>query len=115
MYAASKAAVNSFTRAAALEFGRFGVRVNAVAPGIVETQLVERQLGDARAPTLRNQIPLRSFGTPEDVAEVVVFLATPAASYMTGAIVPIDGGLPLAIGLSTARAPSAGRDKARKQ
>jgi 3-oxoacyl-[acyl-carrier protein] reductase len=87
-YAASKAGLIALTRTAALESARRGVTVNAVAPGLVETDLtrdVPREL--ARA------IPARRAGTPEEVAAVVAFLASEEASYVNGATVIVDGGL----------------------
>jgi len=94
-YAASKGAVESLTRSAAVELARFGVRVNAIAPGVVETRLMERVLGKRREQLLR-RIPLGRFARPEEVAEVVVFLASDHASYITGEIIRVAGGMGLA-------------------
>jgi NAD(P)-dependent dehydrogenase (short-subunit alcohol dehydrogenase family) len=96
-YAASKGAVNSLTRSAAVELARFGVRVNAVAPGVVETRLMERVLGKRRK-RLLERIPLGRFAEPEEVANVVLFLASDRASYITGEVIRVAGGMGLAHG-----------------
>lgn len=97
-YAASKAAINAFTRCAAVEFARFGIRVNAVLPGFAPTELVG-DLVNKDGKAIRKQIPMRSFAAVEDVARLVAFLAGPDSSYMTGALVPIDGGAHVQLGL----------------
>lgn len=94
-YAASKGAVNGLTRSAAVEMARFGIRVNAVAPGVVETRLMERVLGKRRK-QLTGRIPLRRFAAPEEVANVVLFLASDLSSYITGEVVRVAGGMGLA-------------------
>ncbi|MFD4539132.1 SDR family NAD(P)-dependent oxidoreductase [Streptomyces bauhiniae] len=88
VYAATKGAVNSLTRAWAAEYGPAGVRVNAVAPGPVYTSAPKEYL-DMYIPL----IPLRRVAQPEDVAEVVGFLVSPGGSYINGAVIPVDGGL----------------------
>ncbi len=93
-YVSSKGAINSFTRAAAVELARFGVRVNAVAPGVVETQMMTRVLDRARE-TMRKRIPLGRFAEPEEIANVVVFLASDRASYITGEVIRVAGGMGL--------------------
>jgi 3-oxoacyl-[acyl-carrier protein] reductase len=98
-YAASKGAVNAFTRCCAMELARFGVRVNAVLPGFAPTGLVAELLEKDGGKGIRRQIPMRSFATVEQVAHTVVFLAGPASSYMTGTLVPVDGGASTALGL----------------
>ncbi|MGI8554515.1 MAG: SDR family NAD(P)-dependent oxidoreductase [Dehalococcoidia bacterium] len=90
-YAASKGAINAFTRCAAMELARFGVRVNAVLPGFAQTELVAGLVEKAGKGILQ-QIPMRSFATVEEVAHVVLFLASPDAQYMTGSLVTVDGG-----------------------
>jgi 3-oxoacyl-[acyl-carrier protein] reductase len=93
-YAASKGAINAFTRALAVEVGSRNVTVNAVAPGFIETDMsaaVRNKAGDF----LKKLIPMRRLGKPEDVARVVVFLAGPESGYMTGQVLTVDGGLSL--------------------
>ena len=91
-YAAAKAAVLALTKSAALEYGP-AIRVNSVSPGIVETTLTAPILADAAARAgMESRTPLRRIGTPEDVAGVVVFLCSPAAAYVTGADIAVDGG-----------------------
>lgn len=93
VYSALKAAVAGYTRAAAVELGPLGIRVNAVAPGIVATPA---SLANFDGDTQRQKTavtPLRRFGQPEEMADVVAFLASPASSYVTGALLVADGGL----------------------
>jgi 3-oxoacyl-[acyl-carrier protein] reductase len=94
-YSASKGAVNSFTRALAVELARRNVTVNAVAPGFVATDMSEAVRNLAGEDALKKMIPARRLGKPEDVAGVVVFLAGPAAAYITGQVITVDGGLSL--------------------
>src|SRR5438132_180745 len=91
-YAASKAGLIGLARSLARELGSREVTVNVVAPGFIETDMTA-QLSDARRTEVLASVPLRRFATPEEVATVVTFLASPAAAYITGAIVPFDGGL----------------------
>ena len=93
-YAASKGAVNSFTRALAVELASRGVTVNAVAPGFIETDMSEAVRNKAGDKVVK-MIPMRRLGTPEDIAKVVVFLAGPESSYLTGQVITVDGGLSL--------------------
>jgi NAD(P)-dependent dehydrogenase (short-subunit alcohol dehydrogenase family) len=91
-YAASKAGLIGFTRTLAKEGGPYGINVNAVAPGVILTEPVKKQVaGHEEAYT--STIPLRRLGTPEDVANVVLFLVSPLASYITGVVVDINGGM----------------------
>ena len=97
-YCASKGAVVLFTRALALETAAFGVRVNAIAPGDILTPLTEAQLGtgEKREQSLREMAsvyPLGRIGTAEEAAALIVFLASARASFVTGAVYGIDGGL----------------------
>lgn len=100
VYSASKGALSSFTRAAAFELGKYGIRVNGVAPGTVYTATVERNLslltdeGRGRFQEMIDEIyPLKRLGTPEEIAEFCAFLASDKASWVTGGIFPVDGGL----------------------
>lgn len=88
-YAASKAGVNGFIRAAALELAEYGITVNGVEPGLIATQAMDN-LGDAA--TLSRGIPLGRLGTPEDIAYAMLFLASPQAGYITGQTLIVDGG-----------------------
>jgi 3-oxoacyl-[acyl-carrier protein] reductase len=90
-YAASKGAVNSFTRALAVELAPRRINVNAVAPGLIETEMSARILEQARDQAL-SRILLRRLGTPADVAGAVIFLASRFADYITGEILHVDGG-----------------------
>jgi NAD(P)-dependent dehydrogenase (short-subunit alcohol dehydrogenase family) len=94
LYVASKHAVEGLTKAAALEAAEFGVRVVAVAPGPIETGMLDRFAGsaDARAGLL-GSLPLKRAGTPDEIARVIMFAASDAASYMTGCILAVDGGM----------------------
>ena len=94
-YAASKAAIEAFTRAVALELAPKGVTVNAIAPGLIETEMSAR-VREMAGNALKRAIPMRRYGTPGDVAELVLFLALPAASYITAQTIAVDGGLSLA-------------------
>jgi 3-oxoacyl-[acyl-carrier protein] reductase len=91
-YSASKAGVIGFTRSAALEFAGRNVTVNAVAPGFVETDMTA-VLGDVFKDEAKKRIPAKRLGQVGDVAECVLFLASPAASYITGQVIAIDGGM----------------------
>jgi len=91
-YAASKAGLVGMARALAREVASRQITVNVVAPGVVETDMTGA-LGDARVAELVAMVPLARAGTPQDVAAVVGFLASDAAAYVTGALVPVDGGL----------------------
>jgi len=95
-YAASKGAINALTRALAVEVASKGVTVNAVAPGMVETEMSSNVRGMADD-KIRKSIPLGRYGTPEDVAGVVVFLASDDGAYITGQVVTVDGGMTVAV------------------
>src|SRR6516162_6286820 len=94
-YAASKGAINAFTRALAVELAARNVTVNAVAPGFIATDMsaaVRNKAGDLIE---KKYIPMKRIGTPEDIARVAVFLASDDAAYMTGQVLTVDGGLSL--------------------
>jgi len=97
-YSASKGAVNAFTRCAAMEYARFGVRINAVLPGFVPTELVEGLVAKDGGQGILKQLPMRKFGDLQDVSGIVVFLATDDAKYMTGAQFTVDGGASAMLG-----------------
>lgn len=91
-YPASKFAVNGFTKSMARELAKDGIRVNAVAPGITKTDMLAN-LPDAMIQPLIQHIPLKRVGEPEDIANAYLFLASEAASYITGVVLPVDGGV----------------------
>lgn len=91
-YSASKAGMIGFTKSVAREVASRGITVNAVAPGFIDTQMTDFVSGDARDALLA-KIPVGRFGTAEDVGAAVAFLASDAASYMTGQVLTVDGGL----------------------
>jgi NAD(P)-dependent dehydrogenase (short-subunit alcohol dehydrogenase family) len=93
-YAASKGAVDAATRSLAIELGPSGIRVNAVAPGVVDTALwaKNREIPGVVA-TIEAQTPLRRWATPEDIADVIVFLASDASRFVTGETISADGGM----------------------
>jgi 3-oxoacyl-[acyl-carrier protein] reductase len=93
-YAASKGAINSFTKALAVELASRNVTVNAIAPGFIETDMsaaVRNKAGDL----IKKMIPMKRIGSPEDVAKVAVFLASADSAYVTGQVITVDGGLSL--------------------
>jgi 3-oxoacyl-[acyl-carrier protein] reductase len=91
-YAASKAAIIGFTKSLALEIGSRNVTVNAVAPGFIQTAMTDAMTDDAKG-QLEGRIALKRLGTPDDIAYPVVFLASEQASYITGTVVNVSGGL----------------------
>jgi 3-oxoacyl-[acyl-carrier protein] reductase len=93
-YAASKGGIIGFTKALAKEVAEYGVRVNAVAPGFIATEMMSL-MTDERTTYMKSQIGLGRFGTAEDVAHLTCFLASDRSSYITGQVIQIDGGLVL--------------------
>lgn len=93
-YAASKGAINAFTRALAVEMASRNITVNAIAPGFIETDMsapIRAKAGDL----IKKFIPMKRVGTPEDIARVAVFLASEDSAYLTGQVLTVDGGLSL--------------------
>lgn len=91
-YSATKAGVIGMTKTAALEFASRGIRVNAVAPGFIETDMTASLPDDVKAEYMQ-KIPLKSLGKPEDIANAVVYLASPLSDYMTGQTLHLNGGM----------------------
>jgi 3-oxoacyl-[acyl-carrier protein] reductase len=91
-YSASKAGVIGFTKALAREVARFGVRINAIAPGFIETDMTET-MDEATKKKLYGQIPLGRPGSPSQVAKAALYLASEDAAYITGQVLTMDGGL----------------------
>ena len=91
-YAASKAGIEGFTRALAMEIGSRGITVNAVAPGFIDTDMT-RGLGEKQAQYMLAQIPLARFGQPKEIASLIGFLVTENAAYITGETIHVNGGM----------------------
>ncbi len=96
-YTASKTGLVGLTRSLAHAWAEHGIRVNAVAPGWIATKMTKPLRDDSdQYQAIRNRIPMGAWGTPEDLAGAAVFLCSPAASYVTGALLPVDGGYAIA-------------------
>jgi len=94
VYSASKGAVSALTRSLAVEYAPYGIRVNCLCPGYVETALIGRYMANPMiAKALLTQTPLRRFGAPQDIANAALFLASDEAAYVTGASLNVDGGM----------------------
>jgi 3-oxoacyl-[acyl-carrier protein] reductase len=98
-YAASKGAVNAFTRCCAVELARFGIRCNAVLPGFAPTDMVAGLMEKDGGKGISKQIPLKVFATVDEVAQAAVFLASPGANHITGAMLTVDGGVSAQVGV----------------
>jgi 3-oxoacyl-[acyl-carrier protein] reductase len=98
-YAASKGAINAFTRSLAVEVAGRNVTVNAIAPGFIETDMSEAVVNKA-GDLIKKAIPCKRLGQPDDIANAVVFLCSPAAAYITGQLLTVDGGLSLGGGMA---------------
>jgi len=96
-YAASKAALLGYTRTLAIESASRGITVNYVAPGFIDTDMMAKY-GKFRE-SMESQIPAKRFASPDDIAGIVTFLLSPGAAYITGAYLPVDGGLTAAMGI----------------
>ncbi len=92
-YTAAKTGVIGLTRSLAVEFGNEGITVNCICPGPIDTPLVARVSAADRAKYVHRRIPMGRYGDPEEVAQMTLSLCLPAASFITGAVVPVDGGL----------------------
>jgi NAD(P)-dependent dehydrogenase (short-subunit alcohol dehydrogenase family) len=94
VYSATKGAVSALSRSLAVEYAPYGIRVNTLLPGYVETALIGRYIANPMiAKGLLAQTPLRRFGTPQDIANAALFLASDEAAYITGAALNVDGGM----------------------
>jgi NAD(P)-dependent dehydrogenase (short-subunit alcohol dehydrogenase family) len=96
-YAASKAALLGYVRTLAIEIARTGVTVNYIAPGFIDTEMLAAYAKFREQ--MESQIPSRRFADPNEIAGVAAFLLSPPASYITGAVLPVDGGLSAALGI----------------
>jgi NAD(P)-dependent dehydrogenase (short-subunit alcohol dehydrogenase family) len=97
VYAAAKAGLIHLNRAMALEWARYQIRVNAIAPGYYHTDLASGYLDSDSGKQLLKRIPQRRLGNPEELDGAILMLASPASSYMTGSVVTVDGGLSLSV------------------
>lgn len=91
-YSASKAGIIGFTRGLALELAPFGINVNAIAPGVIDTPGTKITLPEQKRESIIRSVPLKRLGTPNDIAELAAFLATEASAYITGQTIICDGG-----------------------
>ena len=92
-YSASKAAIASLTKSLAVEWGRYGICVNAIAPGVVRTELNQQLLDETpRGQEFLLRTPLARFGTTDEIASAAVFLASDAITFVNGVLLPVDGG-----------------------
>lgn len=92
IYSATKGGINAFTKALARELGPSNIRVNAIAPGVIQTEM-NKWLTNEEKENLRNEIPMMYFGVPSDIGELAVFLAGDKSKYVTGQVITVDGGM----------------------
>ena len=92
-YSATKSGVVGITRSMAIELAEFGITANCVCPGPIETGMTERYPEEAKAKYARRRVPMRRYGRPDEVAQMTLNLALPASSYVTGTVIPVDGGM----------------------
>lgn len=98
VYSGTKGAVLGFTKTDALDFGPHKIRINMVAPGNTITPMLMGAMGKKHIEHFSANTPLRRLGNPDDIANVIVFLSSPRAAYITGISIPVDGGMNLATG-----------------
>lgn len=108
-YSAAKAGLDQLTRALAVELGSRGIRVNAISPGFIETDLFESHHPPARRRALAAAHPLGRIGAPEEVAEVIAWLCGPSSSFVSGAVLPVDGGLAARLAIPQLLDPTSSR------
>ncbi|CAN0378431.1 unnamed protein product, partial [Phaeothamnion confervicola] len=92
-YAAAKTGLIGVTRSLAVEYGREGITINCICPGAVRTGLTEQIPEESKEKFVRRRVPVQRYGFPEEVAHMTLSLCLPAASYVNGAVLPVDGGL----------------------
>jgi 3-oxoacyl-[acyl-carrier protein] reductase len=97
-YDVTKGAINAMTQAMAIELGRYGIRVNAIGPGLTHTYLTDELTDPATYQEAARSVPLGRYGTPSDIAAMVAFLASSEARYVTGQVIYVDGGMTAQLG-----------------
>ncbi len=95
LYCSTKAAVHSLTKCLAIELGPKGIHVNCIAPGLVDSGSVKKRLAEnpEYLEKRKSQVPIRRIGDPEEIAETALFIVSPVNDFMSGAVLPIDGGV----------------------
>lgn len=107
-YDVTKGAINAMTRAMAIELGRYGIRVNAIGPGLTHTYLTDIMTDPATYREAARSVPLGRYGTPADIAALVAFLASAEAAYITGQVIYVDGGMTAQLGPASSEARESG-------